>query len=123
MEPLVTALQRSKQSMLPWRMLRGAVNATGAPKLYRLQGDLRQALGEDEVESCYQTALEIARRQQAKILELRAAVSLGKLWQGHGRKNEAHRLVAEACGWFSEGFETPDLCIARDFLAQYRTLT
>ena len=87
-------------------------------ELYRLQGELRQALGESEVESCYQAALEVARQQQAKILELRASVSLGQLWHSQGKRAEAQRLVAGVYDWFSEGFETPDLQDAREFLAQ-----
>ena len=87
-------------------------------ELYRLQGELRQALSESEAESCYQAALEVARQQQAKILELPASVSLGRLWRSQGKHAEAQRLVAGVYAWFSEGFETPNLRDSHAFLAQ-----
>ena len=69
-----------------------------------------------EAEAAFQKALEVARHQQAKSLELRAAISLGRLWQRQGRWIEAYVLVSEVYGWFSEGFETADLQEARAFL-------
>ena len=54
-------------------------------------------------------ALDMARRQQAKSLELRAAVSLSRLWQQHGKQAEAQQLLSDVYGWFTEGFDTPDL--------------
>jgi len=54
-------------------------------------------------------ASEIARRQQAKSLELRATMSLSRLWQSQGKKDEARQLLAEIYGWFTEGFDTRDL--------------
>ena len=62
-----------------------------------------------EAESCFCKAVEIARRQQAKSLELRAVMSLAKLWQRQGKPKEAHELLAEIYGWFTEGFDTKDL--------------
>ena len=62
-----------------------------------------------EAEACFHQALDIARRQQAKSLELRAAVSLGQLWQRQGKRTEAHALLAPIYGWFAEGFDTADL--------------
>jgi predicted ATPase len=61
-------------------------------------------------------ALTVARRQQAKSLELRAAMSLGRWWQQQGRHCEARRLLAEVYGWFTEGFDTADLQEARALL-------
>jgi predicted ATPase len=69
-----------------------------------------------EAESCFQQALDIGHRQQAKSLELRAAMSLGRLWQHRGRGTEAHQILAEIYGWFTEGFETPDLQEAKALL-------
>jgi len=63
-------------------------------------------------------AIEIARRQQAKSLELRATMSLARLWQWQGRQAEAHRLLAEIYGWFTEGFATIDLREAQVLLAE-----
>jgi hypothetical protein len=60
-------------------------------------------------EICFRQALDIARRQQAKSLELRAAMSLSRLWQQQGRRTEAYQLLAPIYGWFTEGFDTADL--------------
>jgi predicted ATPase len=89
-------------------------------ELYRLQGDLLLARSPDnqaEVEACFQQALAIARRQQAKSWELRAAMSLSRLWQQQGKRQEAHDLLAEVYTWFTEGFDTPDLQEAKALLA------
>jgi predicted ATPase len=68
------------------------------------------------VETCFLQALTVARRQQAKSLELRAAMSLARLWQQQGKRQAAHTLLAEVYHWFSEGFETADLQEARVLL-------
>jgi predicted ATPase len=62
-----------------------------------------------DAETCYNHALEVARGQEAKSLELRAAMSLSRLWQQQGKKREAHQLLADIYGWFTEGFDTADL--------------
>ena len=64
---------------------------------------------EEEAEACFQKAIEIARRQQAKSLELRAVMSLSRLWQQQGKKSEARQMLAEIYGWFTAGFDTADL--------------
>jgi predicted ATPase len=69
-----------------------------------------------EVEACFQQALDVARRQQAKSLELRAAMSLARLWQQQGKRAEAHELLAPIYGWFTEGFDTADLHEAKALL-------
>jgi class 3 adenylate cyclase/predicted ATPase len=71
-----------------------------------------------EVEECFQRALETARRQQAKSLELRAAMSLSRLWQQQGKQEEAHERLAEIYGWFTEGFDTLDLKEAKAILEE-----
>ena len=58
----------------------------------------------------------MARRQQAKALELRAALSLSRLWQQQGQRDQARQLLTEIYSWFTEGFETPDLQEARMWL-------
>jgi predicted ATPase len=63
-------------------------------------------------------AIEVARRQQAKSLELRAAMSLSRLWQQQGKKDEARQMLAEIYGWFTEGFDTADLQEARILLEE-----
>jgi class 3 adenylate cyclase/predicted ATPase len=81
-------------------------------ELYRLKGETLLSLSADnqtEAETCFCQALDIARRQQAKLLELRAAMSLSRLWQQQGKRAKAHALLAPVYGWFTEGFDTADL--------------
>ncbi len=91
-------------------------------ELWRLKGTLALqtraggAEGVEEAEACFLKALEIARRQEAKSLELRAVVSLSRLWRQQGKPSEARRMLAETYGWFTEGFETADLKEARALL-------
>jgi predicted ATPase len=70
----------------------------------------------EEAEACFQRALDIARRLQAKSLELRAAMSLARLWQRQGKRDAAHALLAPIYGWFTEGFDTADLQEAKALL-------
>jgi predicted ATPase len=80
-------------------------------ELLRLKGELLLAHGADapEVEPCYRQAVEIACQQNAKSLELRATISLSRLWQTQGKRTEARQMLAAIYGWFSEGFDTLDL--------------
>jgi len=71
---------------------------------------------EAEAEACFQKAIEIARRQSAKSLELRAVMSLSRLWQQQGKTREAQQMLAEIYGWFTEGFDTKDLQEAKALL-------
>ena len=71
-----------------------------------------------EVETWLQRALDVARRQEAKSLELRAAMSLGRLWHRQGKRKEAHGLLVEVYGWFTEGFDTADLQEAKALLEE-----
>jgi predicted ATPase len=69
---------------------------------------LRQAVPDAaQAEVCFQQALTVARRQQAKSWELRAATSLSRLWQCQGKRAAAYDLLAPVYGWFTEGFDTP----------------
>jgi len=101
-------------------------------ELYRLKGQLTlqqfnvqgskfkvttpQPQEEAEAEACFHKAIEIAQRQRAKSLELRAVMSLARLWQQQGKKKEARRMLAEIYGWFTEGFDTKDLQEAKALL-------
>jgi predicted ATPase len=90
-------------------------------ELHRRKGELllmQQGQKVGEAEECFRKALDIARRQQAKSLELRAAMSLSRLWQHQGKKEEAHQLLSEVYGWFSEGFDTADLKEAKALLEE-----
>jgi predicted ATPase len=73
---------------------------------------------ENEAEVCFLKAIEIARKQQAKSLELRAVMSLSRLWQQQGKKAEARQILAEIYGWFTEGFDTADLREAKALLEE-----
>ena len=68
------------------------------------------------IEANFLRALEVARSQQAKSLELRAAMSLGRLWQEQGRRDDARTLLVPVYHWFTEGFDTVDLQEAKAFL-------
>jgi predicted ATPase len=88
-------------------------------ELYRLKGALllQQSVdNQSEAETCFQHALEIARNQQAKSLELRSATSLARLWQQQGQRVKAHELLAPIYGWFTESFDTADLQEAKALL-------
>jgi Cdc6-like AAA superfamily ATPase len=69
-----------------------------------------------EAEACFLQAIAIARQQQAKLWELRATMSLCRLWQEQGQSTKARKLLAEIYGWFTEGFETADLQAAAALL-------
>ena len=71
-----------------------------------------------EAEECFHKAIEIARRQSAKSLELRAVMSLSRLWRQQGKKAEAQQMLVEICGWFTEGFDTVDLQEAKALLEE-----
>jgi predicted ATPase len=92
----------------------------GLTEAYRLQGELLLRQGPRSTwaaaEACFQQALAIARHQQAKSWELRAALSLSRLWQQQGRRAEACELLAPLYDWVTEGFDTADLQAARALL-------
>jgi predicted ATPase len=88
-------------------------------ELHRLTGTLLLQLPTPDLPQaarCFQQAIDVAHGQQAKALELRAAVSLSRLWQRQGEQGAARRLLAPIYAWFTEGFDTPDLQMARALL-------
>jgi predicted ATPase len=90
-----------------------------AAEVARLRGVvlLRQTgTAQAEAEACWRRALDVARRQQAKSLELRAAMSLSHLWQQQGKRQEAYDLLAPIYNWFTEDFDTADLREAKALL-------
>jgi class 3 adenylate cyclase/predicted ATPase len=93
----------------------------GLVEAYRLQGELllRQATPDAaQAEACFLQALAMARRQHAKSWELRAAMSLSRLWQQQGKQADARQLLAEVYNWFTEGFDTADLQEAKALLEE-----
>jgi predicted ATPase/class 3 adenylate cyclase len=94
-------------------------------EIHRLRGQLLLAASEPaapdaacSAEACYRRALQVARRQGARSPELRAAVSLSRLWQTQARNRDAHDLLAPTYGWFTEGLDTPDLRAAAALLSE-----
>ena len=79
---------------------------------------VRSSTQASEAERAWRQALGVARRQQAKSLELRTATSLACLWQQQGKRTEAYELLAPIYGWFTEGFGTADLQEAKALLAE-----
>jgi predicted ATPase len=90
-------------------------------EVYRLRGVLllkHSVTPQAEAETWLRQALDVARRQEAKSLELRAAMSLARLWQQQGKRAEAYALLAPVYGWFTEGFDTADLQEAKVWLEE-----
>jgi predicted ATPase len=88
-------------------------------EVYRMMGVLELQLPnpeESQAERWFEKALEVARRQQAKSLELRTAIDQSKFWQRQGKREEAYTLLAPIYGWFTEGFDTADLQEAKTLL-------
>lgn len=87
-------------------------------EIHRLRGDLILRFGAPEkAETCFQTSLDISRRQKARTLELRAAVSLARLWLSQNRQEKARNVLEDIFNWFPEGFDTVDLKVASQLMA------
>lgn len=88
-------------------------------EIRRIKGELLLSQGNcSEAEAHFLQSLDISRRQQAKSLELRAAMSMARLWEQQGKRNEARELLAEIYNWFTEGFDTADLQEAESLLGR-----
>ena len=103
---------RAIDQALGW-IERTGMRATEAD-VWRMRGELLLLVNDSsssiaKAEACFNKALGIARKQQARTFELRAALSLARLWQGQGRFKEAHALLADIYDWFTEGFNTADM--------------
>jgi predicted ATPase len=88
-------------------------------ELHRLKGEALLGAGNarpDQAAACFEKALSISRKQKAKSLELRAAMSMARLWQAQGKRDEARILLAGIHDWFTEGMNTPDLRSAEALL-------
>ena len=89
-------------------------------ELYRLKGELALRQNDSKgARSCFERAIEIARAQDARSLELRATMSLARLLANQGKRDEARAMLAEIYGWFTEGFDTADLKDAKALLDQW----
>ena len=92
------------------------------PEILRLKGWMLSLKGDLEgAERNFLASLDWARRQQAKMWELRTSTSLARLWQSQGKRQDAYELLAPVYGWFTEGFDTKDLQEAKSLLAELGT--
>jgi predicted ATPase len=111
-----------------WSYIGEAVTAVETTKETWYEADIHRIAGEialmspkrdaAKAEACFERALAVARAQQAKSWELRAATSIARLWRDQGKGDEARELLAPIYGWFTEGFETFDLKQARTLLTE-----
>ena len=100
---------------------RGTGQRSVEAELCRLRASLllrQPGTPQAEAEAWFQRALDFARRQEARSLELRAAMSLSRLWHQQGKRREAHDLLADVYAWFTEGFDTADLRDAKALLEE-----
>ena len=86
-------------------------------EIHRVQGELLRSMQKvSAAEDSFSKGLAVARRQSAKLFELRAAISLARLWRSQGKPRQARELLAPVYGWFTEGFDTLDLKEAKALL-------
>jgi hypothetical protein len=78
--------------------------------MHRVRGELLRGFDDTTAERCFQDAIGIARKQSAKFWELRAAISLARLWSEQGKHDAARNLLGPTYEWFTEGFDTPVAC-------------
>jgi predicted ATPase len=93
-------------------------------EMHRLKGELllkQNNLNAAKAQSCFERAIEVARKQSAKSFELRATTGLSRLLASQGRREEARAMIAEIYNWFTEGFDTADLKDAKALLDQLAT--
>jgi predicted ATPase len=113
-----------------WRCLHEALVGVEATKerwfeaeIHRIAGEIALMMPEadaSKVEAYFERALAVARQQQAKSWELRAAISMARLWRDQGKRQQAHDLLAPVYSWFTEGFDTLDLKEAKGLLEQLK---
>ena len=111
-----------------WRCIDDAIEKVERSKEKWCEAEVHRIAGEialkslapdpEKAEAYFDRALAVARQQQAKSWELRAAMSMARLWRDQGKRNEARDLLAPVYGWFTEGFDTLDLKEAKTLLAE-----
>ena len=101
-------------------LIQGGYDVYWSAEVMRMQGECLLAQGGDEAaaEAHFGQAFELSRVKGMKSLELRAAISMGRLWKAHGKTDQAREIVATAYGWFTEGFDTPDLIEGKRLLGE-----
>jgi predicted ATPase len=123
---LASAYAELSQLDQAWRCIGEATTAVEATKERWCEADIHRIAGETalksqepdtgKAEAYFERALAVARQQQAKSWELRAAMSMARLWRDQGKRDEARDLLAPVYGWFTEGFDTLDLKEAKALL-------
>jgi predicted ATPase len=123
---LASARSEIGQFDAAWRCIEEAITEIETTKeswckaeVNRIAGEIALKSPEHDIskgQSHFERALAVARKQQAKSWELRAAMSMARLWRGQGKRHEAHDLLAPVYGWFTEGFDTLDLKEAKALL-------
>jgi class 3 adenylate cyclase/tetratricopeptide (TPR) repeat protein len=111
-----------------WRCILEAMATVETTKERWCEAEVNRTAGEialrepneAKAEACFERAIAIARQQQAKSWELRASMSMARLWRDQGKRRQAHDLLAPVYGWFTEGFDTLDLKQAKALLEQFR---
>jgi predicted ATPase len=105
-------------------MTRAGGDRFSLPEIYRIKAKLLLASSvadRDAAEAAFGEAIEVSRGQQARLLELRAATSMARLWRDQGKRDEARELLAPVYNWFTEGFDTLDLKEAKALLDELAT--
>jgi predicted ATPase len=123
---LATAYAKLGQFDDAWRCIREALTMVETTKERWCEAEVHRIAGEvalnstqsDRAEADLERALTVARQQQAKSWELRASMSLARLWRDQGKVQPARELLAPAYGWFTEGFDTRDLKDAKALLEE-----
>ena len=123
---LATAYAHLSQFDDAWRCIREVLATVGTTnerwaeaEVHRIAGEIAlKSAQSDKAEAHFERALAVARQQQAKSWELRAAMSLARLWRDQGRPQQARELLAPVYGWFTEGFDTRDLKEAKALLEE-----
>ena len=109
-------LAKSRVQSLESRVKKSPRSKVQSPKSAKTKSQILNSKSQEEAEACFLKAIAIAQQQGAKSLELRAAMSLARLWQQQGKKIEAHKLLSDIYNWFTEGFDTKDLREAKILL-------
>jgi predicted ATPase len=111
-------LQKSHVSSSKFQVEHSLKSKVQGPKSSKTKSSILNPKSYEEVEVCFLKAIDIAHKQQAKSLELRATVSLARLWQQHSKKDKTHKMLSEVYNWFTEGFDTKDLQEAKALLEE-----
>ena len=111
-------LQKFQVSSFEFQVEKSPKSKVQGPRSSKTKSQRLNPNSHTEAEACFHKAIEIACKQQAKSLELRATISLARLWQQQGKSKQAHRMLSEVYNWFTEGFDTKDLQEAKALIEE-----